>query len=423
MINTTSVPVAIVGGGQAGLTMSAVLNELRIEHVVFEKDTAMHVWSDRCWDTFCLVTPNWQCDLPGHRYEGADPDGFMMKDELVAWLAAFRAKVDPPILEHTAVHRVAPRDGGFALDTDAGAFTAGSVVVASGGYTTPIIPSFAGELPETIVQLHSEAYRSAAALPDGAVVVVGSGQSGTQIAEDLHLAGRKVHLAVGGAPRCARSYRGKDVVRWLDLMGYYAKSVDDHPLRDGVRDSSNHYVTGRDGGRDIDLRRFAAEGMSLYGMLDGFDGARLTFRPTLGAALDAADATYNSINAAIDAFIDANAIAAPPPSVYSPVWTPDREPAALDLAAAGVAAVIWAIGFRPDFGVIEAPVFSAAGHPIHRRGVTEVPGLYFLGLPWLHSWGSGRFSGVAADARFLASAIAADRAAHDELSLRAGAAA
>jgi putative flavoprotein involved in K+ transport len=366
----------------------------------------MHVWRLQRWDSFCLVTPNWQCALPGHAYDGPDPDGFMKKDEIVAWLDGFRRSVDAPLREGVAVTRAAPRpEGGFDLSTSEGAWRADQIVVASGGYHTPIIPRLAERIPPRVLQIHSEQYRNPQSLPDGAVLVVGSGQSGAQIAEDLHLAGRQVHLAVGGAPRCARFYRGRDVVAWLADMGYYEMPVERHPLREGVRDNANHYVTGRDGGRDIDLRRFAREGMRLYGVLKDGDGARLHFAPTLRAALDEADRVYNGINASIDRFIEEAGLAAPPPSVYASVWTPAEEPAELDLDAAGVSAIVWCIGFQPDFRWLDAPVFNGAGHPKHRRGVTAEPGVYFLGLPWLHTWGSGRFSGVARDAAYLADRI------------------
>lgn len=408
----THVPVAVVGGGQAGLSLSWHLKARGVDHLVFERSTAMHVWEDRRWDSFCLVTPNWQCDLPGHRYDGPDPDGFMKRDEIVGYLARFRAKVGPPLREGVSVLRVARRDrGSFDVATTAGDFIAGQVVAASGGYSVPIIPRFAERLSPRIVQLHSERYRNAGALPPGAVLVVGSGQSGAQIAEDLHLAGRKVHLAVGNAPRCARFYRGRDVVAWLADMGYYDIPVDRHPLREGVRDNTNHYVTGRDGGRDIDLRRFACEGMHLYGELAGLDGHRLSFRPTLKAALDAADRTYDRINLSIDRHIADRGIAAPPPSVYVPVWQPQAEALSLDLDAAGISAIIWCIGFRPDFRWLDAAVFNGAGHPRHRRGVTSEKGLFFLGLPWLHTWGSGRFSAVGRDAGHVADRIAENLAA------------
>jgi putative flavoprotein involved in K+ transport len=399
--------VAIVGGGQAGLSMSYFLQRRGIDHVVLERHRALHTWSTRRWDSFCLVTPNWQCQLPGHTYDGPDPDGFMVKDEILQYLAGFAAKVNAPLREGVAVQRVAVgQDGGFEVATSEGDLTACQVVVASGAYQQPIIPRLAERLPRGIVQLHSEQYRNPQALPDGAVLVVGSGQSGAQIAEDLHLAGRKVYLAVGDAPRCARFYRGKDVVTWLAEMGYYDMPVQAHPLREGVRDNTNHYVTGRDGGRDIDLRRFAREGMELYGRLTGLDDDTLVFDADLRASLDNADRTYNGINAAIDRHIANAGIAAPPASVYAPLWEPGEERRRLRLRDAGIAAVIWCIGFQSDYRWLEVPVFDGRGNPGHVRGVTSHDGLYFLGLPWLHTWGSGRFSSVARDALYLADYIA-----------------
>jgi putative flavoprotein involved in K+ transport len=194
-------------------------------------------------------------------------------------------------------------------------------------------------------------------------------------------------------------------VTWLADMGYYEIPVEQHPLREGVRDNTNHYVTGRDGGRDIDLRKFATEGMQLYGVLRDFDGARLVFDDGLKASLDHADGIYNGINAAIDKYIADKGIAAPPASVYTPVWEPVDTPTTLDLADAGISAIIWCIGFSPDFRWLDAPVFNGAGHPQHRRGVTNEPGVYFVGLPWLHTWGSGRFSGVKRDAFHIADQI------------------
>jgi putative flavoprotein involved in K+ transport len=412
--------VIIVGGGQAGLSASYYLQAQGIDHLLLEKNSLTHAWRHQRWDAFSLVTPNWQCALPGYRYgieyPGTDPHGFMVKDEINAYLAGFVAKVNAPALEGVTVRRVVPRShGGYDVHTSKGEFTADQVIVASGGYHTPIIPRLAERLPADIAQIHSEQYRNPQSLPEGNVLVVGSGQSGAQIAEDLHLAGRKVFLAVGDAPRCARFYRGRDVVDWLAGMGYYDIGVDTHPLREGVRDNTNHYVTGRDGGRDIDLRRFAAEGMELFGRLDGLEGSTLQFSTDLARSLDSADAVYNRINGSIDKYIAEQGIEAPAGEVYIPRWAPQQERGELDLSAAGITSIIWCIGFSPDFTWVEAPVFNGRGHPGHTRGVTAQPGLYFLGLPWLYTWGSGRFSGIARDAEYLVERIAESISGGDEL--------
>lgn len=413
-IKTSHYSVIIVGGGQAGLSASHYLQQEGIDHLVLEKHSVTHTWRNQRWDAFSLVTPNWQCALPGYTYvddfKGADPHGFMKKDEINQYLAGFVKSVNAPVQEGVTVQRVVPRTlGGFEVHTSNGEFTADQVIVASGGYHTPIIPRLAERLPAGVHQLHSEQYRNPGALPVGNVLVVGSGQSGAQIAEDLHLAGRKVFLAVGDAPRCARFYRGKDVVDWLAEMGYYEIGVDTHPLREGVRDNTNHYVTGRDGGRDIDLRKFALEGMELHGRLEGLQGTRMQFAPNLEESLDNADAVYNRINGSIDKYIEEHAIDAPPGERYEPNWSPEQERSELDLEEAGITSIIWCIGFSPDFTWVEAPVFNGRGHPGHQRGVTAQPGLYFLGLPWLYTWGSGRFSGVAKDAQYLVDRISASR--------------
>jgi len=406
--------VVVVGGGQAGLSTSWYLTRDGVDHVVLEAGTATHEWADTRWDSFTLVTPNWHCRLPGYVYDGPDPDGFMTRDEVVDWLAGYPATFGPPLREHTsATGLVQGEDGGFVVDAlgpdGPERWYADQVVVATGGYHLPIVPAWAAGLDPAVAQVQSADYKRPADLPDGAVLVVGTGQSGSQIAEDLHLAGRRVHLALGDAPRVARTYRGRDVMTWLADMGLYDVPVAAYPGGRAAREKTNHYVTGRDGGRDIDLRRFAAEGMRLHGMLESGQGSRVRFLPTLTDALDDADRVYNSIARDIDAHIESEGLDAPPPSRYEPVWEPgpDGEEAAreLDLAAEGVTSVVWAIGYRPDYRWIGAGVFDGAGRPVHTRGVTSVPGLYVLGVPWLHTWGSGRFLGIARDAEHLADRI------------------
>lgn len=401
-------PVIVIGGGQAGLAVSYHLQERGIDHLVLEKHATGHAWATERWDSFCLVTPNWQCQLPGFPYPGNDPDGFMLRDEIVAYVQAYKDRIRPPILERTAVTGLEREPGGrFRLETGRGPFTADAVVVAISGYHVPVIPRLAERLPLRITQLHSRDYRSPGALPEGAVLVVGSGQSGCQIAEDLHLAGRKVHLCVGSAPKSPRRYRGRDAIAWLHDMGYYDIAVEQHPLKEGVRRKANHYLTGRDGGREIDLRRFAMEGMRLYGRLAAVDDATLTLRPDLAQNLDAADAVAEGIKAAIDRHIAERRIDAPAEEPYRPAWRPPVGPATLDLGAAGITSVVWATGFRADFSFIRLPVFDGTGYPTHKRGISAIPELAFIGLPWLHTWGSGRFAGIARDALHIAERLAA----------------
>jgi putative flavoprotein involved in K+ transport len=394
--------VIVIGGGQAGLSASYLLKEGGIDHIVFEKNRLAESWRSKRWDTFCLVTPNWQCQLPGHPYSGPDPNLFMVKDEILAYIESYARSFQPPIYEGVTVSRLQRNDSDvFEVATDIGTFTANQVIVATGGYQDATIPRMAERVCMEIHQVHSSEYKNGELLPPGEVMVVGSGQSGCQIAEDLHLAGRRVHLCVGGAPRTARRYRGKDVVDWLNDMGYYDKPIHEHPQKERVRTKANHYVTGRGGGRDIDLRKFAKEGMCLYGRLKEIRGSIARFSADLKQNLDQADTVAESIKNTIDKFIDANGISAPVEPRYQPLWQPDTEILELDYIAAGITTIIWSIGFHADYRWVELPIFDGKGYPSHHRGIATVPGVYFLGLPWQYTWGSGRFSGVGRDAKYL----------------------
>jgi putative flavoprotein involved in K+ transport len=416
----------VIGGGQAGLAVSYCLREHGVPHVVLERDRLASSWRAARWDTFCLVTPNWQCRLPDHPYAGVDPDGFMRRDEIVGYVEAFASSFHPPLYEGVAVERVEGGDGGFEVHTSRGELSTEQVILAVGGYHVPAVPRLAAALRPDLTQLHSSTYRNPDSIPDGAVLVVGSGQSGAQIAEDLHLAGREVHLSVGSAPRVSRFYRGRDCVAWLEDMGHYDMPIDEHPEGTAARKEPNHYVTGRDGGHDIDLRAFARDGMHLHGRLlevgdlrsrasspggEHPDGSRLIFADDLAARLDAADATAERIKDAIDRHIEAHGLEAPTEPRYTPAWEPaPGETERLSLAQEDVSTIVWATGFRADWSWVRVPAFDGAGYPTHDRGVTTVPGLYVLGLPWLYTWGSGRFAGIERDARYVADRVAEHRA-------------
>ena len=402
-------PVIVVGGGQAGLSVSYGLKQRGVSHLVLEKHQVAHSWQAKRWDSFCLVTPNWQCQLPGYPYRGGDDSGFMQRNEIVDYVKSYAASFDAPVQEGVEVLKLKRQAiaAEFELTTTAGHFTADYVVVATGGYHTPNIPRIAECLPKTIQQLHSSEYKNARSLPPGSVLVVGTGQSGCQIAEDLHLAGRQVHLSVGSAPRSPRRYRGKDVVDWLDDMGHYDMPIDEHPRpKAEVRAKTNHYVTGRGGGREIDLRHFAQEGMQLHGRLTDIADGQCYFKDDLARNLNQADAAAARIKNSIDEFIAQNSISAPAEAPYQPVWyPPEHSGQPLDIEAAGIRTVIWSVGYHLNYSWVEIPVFDGKGYPSHERGVTPIPGLYFLGLPWLYTWGSGRFSGIARDAEYLADHI------------------
>jgi putative flavoprotein involved in K+ transport len=408
-------PVIIVGGGQAGLSMSYCLKQRGIDHLVFEKHKVGYEWRSRRWDSFCLVTPNWQCQLPGYPYSGKDPYGFMNKEEIVQYIEDYVTNFAPPLHEGVTVTQISQNEEGlFEVRTSIGDYKSDRVVIAVSGYHYPKIPRMAERLPDTILQLHSSAYKNPYSLPEGNVLVVGTGQSGCQIAEDIHIAGKQVYLCVGGAPRSPRLYRGKDVVEWLDQMGYYDLSINDHPQKETARTNTNHYLTGRDGGREIDLRKLALEGMVLQGRLKNITANTLEFHADLRQNLDRADEVSENIKLSIDRYIEKNQIQAPIEPRYKPLWSPSTDPLTLDYQAANISTVIWSTGFQTDFGWINVPVFNGIGYPHHERGVTQIPGFYFIGLPWLYTWGSGRFSGIARDANYLADYLAVREKATDQ---------
>lgn len=409
---TNEVPVVIVGGGQAGLSVAWCLKQKDINSVVFERHARFHSWRKNRWDSFCLVTPNWQCRLPDFHYSGeyggTDPDGYMLKDQITDYLDAFAEMTQPDLREGVEVTRVTPMDHGYVVETSVGTWRCEQVVIATGGYDTPIEPHYAKNLSPEIFQMHSVDYRNVDQFPEGGVLIVGTGQSGVQLMEDFTRAGRDVHLAVGPAPRSPRKYRGRDATDWLYDAGHYAITIDTHPDPHKAMTQTNHYMSGRDGGKEIDLRRWHLDdGVELYGSLANMNGTQVSFLPDLAKNLDDADKSYVGIRNQIDAYIEKNGIDAPTEPPFEKVWQPEAERTDLDLADAGITSVLWAIGFRPDYSWIEADVFDDRGKPVFDRGVTAQTGLHFIGLGWLNTWGSGRFLGIEEDSRYLADQIAA----------------
>ncbi|MDJ0686242.1 MAG: MSMEG_0569 family flavin-dependent oxidoreductase [Alphaproteobacteria bacterium] len=404
------IPVVIIGGGQAGLSVSWHLNRAGVPHIVFERYEKFHSWRKNRWDSFCLVTPNWQCRLPGYPYQGDDPDGFMLKDEITEYLDGFAESFDPPLRENVTVTRVAPsKASGYVVETSIGDWLCDEVVIATGGYDEPIVPPYAEKLDASIQQMHSRDYRRPSQIPEGATLIVGTGQSGVQIMEDLVREGREVHLAVGPAPRSPRRYRGRDATDWLYDMGHYAITIDKHPDPVKAVTQTNHYMSGRDGGKEIDLRRFVLDyGVSLYGSLSGMAGGTLTFLPDLEKNLDDADRSYVGICDQIDAYIEQQGIDAPSATPFQKVWRPKAAVTEIDAGELGITSIIWAIGFRPSYNWIEVDVFDEHGRPVYDRGVCKPPGFYFIGLGWLNTWGSGRFLSIDEDSRYIADQITAN---------------
>ena len=396
------VDTIVIGGGQAGLSASWHLKRVGREHLVLDRGRIGDTWRRR-WDTFCLVTPNWCCRLPGFPYDGDEPDGFMPRDQIVDHVERFAKGFGPPYRAGVEVRRVGPsaRGGRFSLDTSAGLLDADHVIIAVGTHQHPNFPSWGRKLAADVVQLHTRDYRNPAQLPDGAVLVVGSGQSGCQVAEDLWGAGREVHLCVGSAGRIPRRYRGRDILEWEVASGGFGVSVDEHPKGHAIRFKPHPHLSGRDGGRTVDLRRLALDGVRLHGRALDAEGTRVDLAADLAESLDTIDRVCRQDLAELDGYIAENGIDAPESDLERIDWQPTAEPATLDLRQAGIGAVIYATGFRFDFGWIDLPVFDERGYPRYERGVTELPGLYFVGLHWQHTMGSGLFYQVGRDAEYV----------------------
>ncbi|WP_166263382.1 MSMEG_0569 family flavin-dependent oxidoreductase [Marinobacter caseinilyticus] len=405
-IDTKHVSALIIGAGQAGLAMGYCLKQQGIDYLILEKSGDIaHAWRDERWDSFCLVTPNWQCQLPGYPYQGEDPNGFMVKEEIIAYLEGYYRFFKPPVVFHSPVTALSRKGDRFHVQSGKHHYTSDQVIIACGGYHQPRIPQAAEGLPAHIHQLHSRDYKNPGQLPPGDVLVVGTAQSGSQIAEDLHLEGRKVHLCVGSAPRVHRRYRGNDVVNWLDEMDYYDTTIDDHPDGANAPHATNHYVTGRDGGHDINLRVFAGQGMQLYGRLKGAGDGQLVFHDDLKQNLDHADAVAKRIADGIEDYIQRNRLAAPEDDNVHSTYMPETV-TRLDLSTTNITSVVWATGFHLNYDWVQLPVTDREGFPLQKRGVSPVAGVYFLGLNWMNTWGSGRFYHVGRDADYLSHTIA-----------------
>jgi putative flavoprotein involved in K+ transport len=404
-----SVETIVIGAGQAGLSTSYFLHQTGHEHLVLEgADAPAPAWRNERWDSFTLVSPNWSYCLPGGEYDGPDPDGYMSREELVARFDAYAA----PLMEHiqcqTRVQTIAANDdGGYQLSTSNGPFAARTVVIATGGEHAPKVPAIAAGLDDRVTQLHSSAYRNAAQLPPGAVLVVGSGQSGAQIADDLMRAGRQVFLSVGSAGRVPRRYRGKDIFDWLfNDIRFFDLTPERFPAP--IETFSPPHLTGARGGATLNLHAFTGDGMRLLGRIQAADGTRLSIRPDLYESLARADGFEQKLVQTVDGFIAANGISAPLeelPQRRDGFAQPQLE--TLDLAAEGVASIIWATGFHADFSPIQLPVLDEKGHPIQNRGVSPHPGLFFAGFPWMPAMRTGILPGVGDHAQYIAEQVIA----------------
>jgi putative flavoprotein involved in K+ transport len=407
-----SVDVLIVGGGHAGLAMSDLLTPAGREHLVVERRARLGGgWQDR-WDEFRLVTPNWTASFPGWDYAGADPDGFMSRDEITARVAQYADIVGAPVALDTEIHRVTPVRGGFRATTSRGLLTARQVVVATGSYHTPRVPQLAHRITDRVTQIHSHSYKNAAALPAGGVLIVGSGQTGVQLAEELSEAGRQVYVSVGNAGRVPRRYRGRDIFRWLvDLLRHGAEHGVSLPTVDQLPDprlkfSAMPNLSGHGGGHDTNLRQYAANGIRLAGRLTDANVEHITFAGDLASSLDRSDKFFDErLRTKIDTYIDRAGIDTPPDDRIEITHQP-QEVTDLHLRDAGISTIIWATGYALDYGWIDVPILDELGYPRHVRGVAAVPGLYFLGLLWQHSQASASLVGPEFDGPYLVDQMA-----------------
>ncbi len=403
------IDTVIVGAGQSALATSYYLKQREIPHVLLEKERICEAWRSGKWDSFTLVSPNWATQLPGHPYSGDNPDGYMGRDDVVRYLDEYVRKVEPPVRTGVEVLCVRPGGARFVVETNEGSLSATNVVVATGAFQKPKIPESAARIDPRVLQLSANQYRNPAQLPEGAVLVVGSGQSGCQIARELNEAGRNVHLCTGRAARLPRRYRGREVFQWAQEMGMFDKTVDtlESPAE---RFEANPQLTGKDGGSSLNLHRFHLDGISLLGRFREAQGSVVHLADDLHANLGYADAVERGFKEAADAWATSQGIFAPPdddnvPQLRAGYDAPIyRE---LNLEAAGIHSIIWATGFRCDFHWIDFPVFDENGYPEHQRGITAQPGLYFIGLLWLHKSKSSLLLGVGEDAAYIVAHIAA----------------
>jgi putative flavoprotein involved in K+ transport len=370
-------------------------------------------WRYGRWDSFTLVTPNWSVQLPGFPYQGDDPDGFMPRADVVRHLEQYAASFQAPVRCGVQVMAVDPaRDGqGYVVSTASGVtYAAATVVVATGSFQFSKPSPFTRALPPEILQLHSSHYRNPRALPPGAVLVVGSADSGCQIVEDLHESGRRVYLCVGRAIRRPRRYRGKDSLFWAVALERVEQTADQLPSP-SARFAPNSQLTGKNGGHTLNLHLFARNGVVLLGRLVRVEGERIALAPDLQENLTNADRASEDFKKGVDEFVRRTDMDVPEPEpdpideVRSDAGR--HAPAALDLKAAGITTVIWATGYGFDYRRVHLPVCDAYGFPVQQRGVTRFPGLYFLGMHFLYNRKSGILLGVGEDAAHIAAVMAA----------------
>jgi len=409
-MSTERIDTVIVGGGQAGLAISYYLRREGRQHVVLERAPAVaNAWRNQRWDSFTLVTPNFQVRMPGAEYAGDDLFGFMSRAEIVKYFDDYVEKFALPVRCGVEVGSVERSSHGYLVQASGGNYEAANVVIATGLFQSPKIPTFTAAIPPSVRQIHSMHYKNPCILREGAVLVVGTGQSGAQIAEELYQSGRKVYLSIGSSGRVPRRYRGLDINDWFTRMGMFDTKVGE--LKSPREKFTPHpQISGKNGGESLNLHQFARDGVVLLGHVRGVEGDRLIIAPDMKEMLLKVDQFELNALKMVDDYIARMGFNAPTEVVPQLRDGYDQEEVdTLDLERAGIETVIWATGYNFDFGFVKLPVTDADGYPIQKRGVTEYEGLYFLGMPWLHSRRSGILFGVGDDAAYLAAQIRFNR--------------
>ncbi|MGE8414426.1 MAG: flavin-containing monooxygenase [Pseudomonas sp.] len=402
------VDTLVVGAGQAGVAMSEHLGRLGVPHLVLERNRIAEAWRTGRWDSLVANGPAWHDRFPGLEFD-LHPDAFAAKDQVADYFEAYARQIDAPIRTGVEVRKVQRNVGrpGFTVETSAGSIQANRVVAATGPFQRPVIPAIA-PAQGRVMQMHSADYRNPGQLPEGAVLVVGAGSSGVQIADELQRSGRQVYLSVGAHDRPPRAYRNRDFCWWLGVLGEWEAEIA-KPGREHVTIA----VSGARGGQTIDFRALAQQGITLVGLTKAFDGERVSFQADLVDNLARGDENYLALLDAADAYIARNGLDLPlEPEARRHLPDPDcvKQPILeLDLQAAGIGSIIWATGYALDFSWLQVDTFSEQGKPLHQRGVSREPGIYFLGLPWLARRGSSFIWGVWHDAKHVADHIATQR--------------
>lgn len=403
------VDTLIVGAGQAGIAMSEHLSAAGVSHLVLERSRIAERWRSERWDSLVANGPAWHDRFPNMEFVNADPDAFVPKEEIADYLVAYAEQNNAPIrtgVEVKSVKRIAGK-AGYRIETSDGVFEAHNVVAATGAFQRPVIPAVAPK-DASLTQIHSSAYRNPAQLPDGAVLVIGAGSSGAQIAEELAGAGKKVYLSVGSHDRPPRAYRGRDFVWWLGVLGIW----DDEALEPG-KEHVTIAVSGAGGGLTVDFRRLAAQGVTLVGLTESFKDGNVTFQPDLVENIAHGDASYLQMLDAADAYVERMGLDLPEePSARDVRPDPDcmtNPVLELNMSDAGITSILWATGFAVDYSWLKVDVLDEGGKPIHQRGVSKEPGVYFLGMPWQSRRGSPFIWGVWHDAKHLAGHMATQR--------------